>query len=173
MALYRTVSFSMTLSDVWSQFGDPLSNFLVGPTSQYLWNRWSYTHLKFRRQIVFGKCYSLWMISYPQKRRGLDHVTHTIFQPVSRCISETMRHRAIYYGTLIRNHRRSIERCHSRWPWVMFGGHFCDPLSNFLAPLNSRPMDGKGFAGPILNWFLRPCMSSFRNAVTHFKSVFS
>jgi len=58
------------------------------------------------------------------------------FQTISHCILETMRDRVSYYETLIGNHRRSIEPCHSRWPWVMLEGHFGDPLSNFLVSLN-------------------------------------
>jgi len=41
------------------------------------------------------------------------------------CISETMRDRAIYYGT--------VEPCHSRWPWMTLE---VDPLSNFLVLFN-------------------------------------
>ena len=40
------------------------------------------------------------------------------------------------YETLIGIHRCCIELCHSRWLWMMFEGHFGNPVSNFLVPLN-------------------------------------
>ena len=50
------------------------------------------------------------MINYPQKVRGLDHVTHSIFNHYlvvsrKRCVIGPYS----YYETLIGNHRRSIE----------------------------------------------------------------
>jgi len=38
----------------------------------------------------------------------------------------------VHFEMLIRNHKRSIEPWHSRWPWVTFEGHFSDSLSIFL-----------------------------------------
>jgi len=37
--------------------------------------------------------------------------------------------RTLSHGTLIGNHRCSIELWHSRWPWVTFEGHFDDLLT--------------------------------------------
>ena len=48
---------------------------------------------------------------------------------ISLCHGNDARYGHSYYGTLIGNHRRSIEPCHSRWPWVRFEGHFGDSRS--------------------------------------------
>ena len=41
----------------------------------------------------------------------------------------------LLWNAHIGNHRRSIELCHSRWPWVTFESHFGDHFL-ILVPLN-------------------------------------
>jgi len=48
------------------------------------------------------------------------------FRPISGYMWETIEDRAIYYGTVIGNHMRSVEPWHFRWPWVTCEGHFSD-----------------------------------------------
>ena len=75
--------------------GDPVSNFL---TPLNIIGTDEAMEFKFRRQIVsFLASASLRMISYLRKGHCLDPRSRDPrnFQPVSLCIPETMRHRAI------------------------------------------------------------------------------
>ena len=54
----------------------------------------------------------------------LAHVTHAIFNESLVVPRKRTKYGHSYYGTLIRNHMRSIKPCYSLWPSSTFEGHF-------------------------------------------------